>query len=121
MLKPTPIRKSMDGMCALSTSCFPIGPKNSSKRTWIKDKDLYLGDISGYKRVVAAVYLLTDENKKPYIMDCVTGTLYRVSDGSCLSSDTLKLKKFTKEEGLDKLLMKVKSEQYTGGVDENSI
>lgn len=114
MLRPTPIRKSMDGMCALSSSCFPIGPKNSSKKAWIKDKDLYLANISGIERIVALVYIATDVEKKSYFMDCITGTLYKYPDGRCLSSDTLELKKFTKIDGIDKLLMKVKRDQYAG-------
>jgi len=113
MLKPTPIRKSMDGNCALSSSCFPVGTKSSPKRNWLKNKDLYLADISGKSRVVVAAHFITDSFKKTYLMDCITGTLYKL-DGGCLTSDSLRLNKFTKQEGLDKVLMKVKSDQIKG-------
>jgi hypothetical protein len=115
MLKTTPIRKSMDGLSAMTNSCFPSGPKSSTKRDWIRDKDLYLGDISGIERVLTPVYIATDEHKITYLMDAVTGTLYRPRDGKCMSSDRLILKKYERIDGLDKRLMKVKSEQFSGG------
>lgn len=115
MLKTTRIRKSMDGMVAMSSSCFPIGPKSSTKREWIKDKDLYLGYISGIERIVTPVYIATDIHKTPYLMDAITGTLYRQKDKKCMSSDRLVLKKYEKVEGLEKRLMEVKSEQFLGG------
>lgn len=79
------------------------------------DKDLYLGHISGIERIVTPVYIATDMNKTAYFMDAVTGTLYRPRDGKCMSSDRLVLKKYEKIDGLDKRLMKIKSEQFSGG------
>ena len=114
MLKTTPIRKSINGMTAMTNSCFPIGPKNSSKRTWIADKELYLGDISGIERVLVPVYIATDMHKTTYLMDAITGTLYRQKDKKCMSSDQLILKKYGKVDGLNKRLMEVKSEQFAG-------
>jgi len=115
MLKTTSIRKSMDGMSAMTSSCFPIGPKSTTKRDWIKDKVLYLGHISGIERIVTQVYIATDMKKTAYLMDAVTGTLYRPRDGKCMTSDRLVLNKYEQLEGLDKRLMKVKSEQFAGG------
>jgi hypothetical protein len=115
MLKTTSIRKSINGMTAMTNSCFPVGPKNSSKRTWMNDKDLYLGYINEVERVLTPVYIATDEHKITYLMDAITGTLYRQKDKKCMSSDQLVLKKYEKVEGLDKRLMKVKSEQFSGG------
>ena len=114
MLKTTPIRKSINGMTAMTNSCFPIGPKNSSKRTWIADKELYLGNISGMERVLVPVYIVTDMHKTTYLMDAITGTLYRQKDKKCMSSDQLILKKYEKVDGLNKRLMEVKSEQFAG-------
>ena len=114
MLKTTSIRKSINGMTAMTNSCFPIGPKNSSKRTWIADKELYLGDISGIERVLVPVYIATDMHKTTYLMDAITGTLYRQKDKRCMSSDQLILKKYEKVDGLNKRLMEVKSEQFAG-------
>ena len=114
-LKPVGIRKSLTEMCAATFSCFPVGPKGSAKRTWIKDKDLYLADISGTERVVTPVYFLTDMNKTTYMMDAVTGTMFSIKGGRCLSSDHLVMNGYIKTDGLDKRLMKVKSEQYGRG------
>lgn len=107
------VRKSLDGMCALTTSCFPASNnKKSLKKAWVEGKDLYLGNISGIDRVLVAVHIVTDQFKTPIMMDAVTGTLYRIKDGKCYSSDTLHMKKFIKTEGLAEKLIAVKSEQY---------
>jgi hypothetical protein len=114
-LKPIGVRKSISDMCAAAYSCFPVGPKASAKKTWIKGKDLYLADISGTERVVTPVYFLTDMEKTVFMMDAVTGSMFAIKSGRCLSSDRLEMNGFTKVDGLDKRLMKVKSEQYAGG------
>jgi hypothetical protein len=46
-------------------------------------------------------------------MDAVTGTLYRPRDGNCYSSDNLRMKKFTKAEGLAERLLNTNNAQYT--------
>ena len=107
------IRKSLEGMCALTTSCFPANNnKKTVKKAWIEGKDLYLGDISGIERVLVAVHILTDQHKKPLLMDAVTGSLFRPQDGRCYSSYQLHMRKFTKAEGLKERLLKIKSEQF---------
>jgi hypothetical protein len=107
------IRKSINYYCAQAGNCFPTsGNKKATKKKWLEDKELYLGDISGTERVLVAVYILTDEHKKPLLMDAVTGSLYRPKDGRCFSSDTLHMKKFTKAEGLAERLINIKSDQY---------
>ena len=114
MLKTTQIRKSMNGVTAMASSCFPVGPKSSTKKAWIADKELYLGNISGIERVLTPVYIATDEHKTTLLMDAVTGTLYRPRDGKCMTSDKLVLNKYEKVDGLNKRLMEVKSEQFSG-------
>jgi len=107
------VRKSINYYCAQANSCFPTsGNKSATKKKWLEDKDLYLGDISGMERVLVAVHILTDEHKKPLLMDAVTGSLYKPQDGRCYSSDQLHMNKFTKVEGLKDRLMSVKSEQF---------
>ena len=81
----------------------------------MKDKDLYLADISGIERVVTPVYFLTDMHKTTYMMDAVTGSMFHIKGGRCLSSDHLVMNGYIKTDGLDKRLMKVKSEQYGRG------
>jgi hypothetical protein len=107
------IRKSMDGSCALATSCFPASNnKRAVKKAWIEGKDLYLGNISGIDRVLVAVHYVTDHMKTPMMMDAVTGSLFKIKDGRCKTSDSLRMKNFTKAEGLAERLIAVKSEQY---------
>jgi hypothetical protein len=115
-LNPVGIRKSVgtSDMCAAFSSCFPVGPKAATKRNWIKDKELYLADISGTERVVTPVYFLTDENRTVYMMDAVTGSVFTIKEGRCLTSDHLIMIGFKLVDGLDKRLMKIKSGQFSG-------
>ena len=110
-MKTTAIRKSMDGMSAASNSCFPTSAKTTQKIKWLDNKELYKANITSHERVVTPVHFATDIHKKPYLMDCVTGTLYRPDDGSCASSDTLKIIKFTKSDNLKPMLMKIKVQE----------
>jgi len=113
-MNPTYISKWIDGMMAKSYECFPIGPKASSKQAWLEDKDLYFGDISGMERILTPVILDTDMHKKIYLMDAITGTLYKIQGGKCMSSDQLHLKRFRQNNNLANILMKVKGEQLSG-------
>lgn len=107
------IRRSVDGYCALATSCFPASNnKKAVKKAWIEGKDLYLAQVNGVDRVMVASHIVTDPERKPIMMDAVTGTLYRIKDGRCYSSDNLKMKHLTKAEGLSEKLIAIKSEQY---------
>jgi hypothetical protein len=114
-LKAVRVRKSMEAMVAMANSCFPIGPKSSTKKNWIADKELYLGDISGIERILTPVYIATDEHKTTLLMDAITGTLYRPKDGRCKTSDKLVLRKYEKADNLDQRLMKTKSEHFVEG------
>jgi hypothetical protein len=105
----------MDGMVAMTNSCFPIGPKSSTKKAWLAGKELYLADISGIERVVTPVHIATDEHKTTFLMDAITGTLYRPKDGRCKTSDKLVLRKYEKADNLDQRLMKTKSEHFAEG------
>lgn len=107
------VRKSINYYCAQAGNCFPTsGNKSATKKAWMEDKDLYLGEINGVERVLVAVHILTDHHKTPMLMDAVTGSLYRPKDGRCYSSDQLHMRKFTKTEGLKERLLKIKSEQF---------
>jgi len=83
-MNPTYISKSLDGMMAKANDCFPIGPKASSKRAWLQDKELYLGDISGVERVLTPVIIDIDMYKRVYLMDAITGTLFKIQGVSAL-------------------------------------
>jgi hypothetical protein len=48
------------------------------------------------------------------MMDAITGSMFVLKGGRCLSSDHLVMNGFIKTSDLDKRLMKVKSEQYAG-------
>lgn len=107
-MKPLEIRRAFSGPMAMANFCFPLGAKKVTKVKWLDRRNLYLGDVSGNKRILAHVYLLTMEGKKFFLMDAITGTLYRREDGRCATSDQLRLNSFVKRSDLTKKLLKMK-------------
>ena len=106
------IRKSIHANSAQANNCFPTsGNKKSAKKKWAEDKDLYLGNISGAERVLVGVYFLTDYEKKKLMMDAVTGTLFRIKDGKCYSSDQLHMHSYKKVDDALERLLRVKSDE----------
>ena len=113
-MNPTFISKSIDGMMAKANECFPTGTKSSSRKEWLQDKDLYLGDVSGVERVLTPVIIDTDMYKRVFLMDAITGTLFKIQGGKCMTSDQLCLKRFTKTNNLENKLIKVKCQSVGG-------
>jgi len=116
-MKPIRIERSFTGPMAAFNYCFPINARKDAKNKWLDNRILYLGNISGYKRILTHVYLKTMQGKKFFLMDAITGTLYRRNDGRCLTSDNLCLISFTKEHGLNKRLLNMKVVDYVGGLE----
>ena len=114
-MKPLEIRRAFSGPMAMANFCFPLGAKRSTKIKWLQKKNLYLGDVNGNKRILNHVYIPTMQGKKFFMMDAVTGTLYRREDGRCLTSDQLRLNAFVKRNDLDKKLLKMKVNFIEGG------
>ena len=108
------IGKSLDGMMPKANSCFPTTSKPIAKKAWMEGRELYLGDVSGAERVLTPVYFDIDMHKTVYLMDCITGTLFKPKGGKCLTSDQLHLNRFTKQDGLETKLLKIKGFRFMG-------
>jgi hypothetical protein len=104
------IRKSIHANSAQANNCFPASGKKAIKKKWAEEKDLYLGDISGTERVLVASCFATDIERKKIMMDAVTGTLYRIKDGKCYSSDQLHMNSHKKVDGLVERLLQIKGD-----------
>ena len=94
-------------MCADSSSCFPSWQIKSHKIKWLKDCLLYRGITNEGEIVVTPVVIATDMNKTSYMMDCITGSLYK--DGKCKTSDHLYLMDVVETDGLYIQLMESRS------------
>ena len=94
-------------MCADSSSCFPSWQVKSHKLKWLKDCLLYRGITNDGEIVVTPVVIATDMNKTSYMMDCITGSLYK--DGICKTSDHLVLLDVVETDGLYIQLMESRS------------
>ncbi len=90
-------------MCADANSVFPSWQVKRLKVNWINKHQLLRGITNEGDIVVTPVYIATDYRKTPYLMDAITGTLYK--DGKCKTSDYLKLLNVVEQSGLDKELM----------------
>ena len=100
-------------MCADSRSVFPTWQKLSLKKDWLKGKDFSRTITTEGEIITIEVCFDTDYEEKPYIMDCITGTCYK-QDGSCLTSDHLKILSSKKEPYLHLELLATKGQKGIG-------
>jgi len=114
-MKPLEIRRAFSGPMAMANFCFPLGANKPAKIKWLAGRNFYLGDVSGNKRILTHVYLLSMYGKRFFLMDVITGTLYRREDGKCATSDQLRLNSFVKQNDLSKKLLKMKVSFIDGG------
>jgi hypothetical protein len=104
----------MDGMCAQATSCFPSWANKELRKKWLVDRTLLKGILNEGEIILTPVQIATDPNNKKLMMDSITGSLYR-EDGSCYTSDKLKLIGIREEKDLDKVLLGMKCIKALGG------
>lgn len=112
--KMTRVQKSYEAMCATATSCFPTWGQKHLKTNWLINKKLHLGLTNEGKIICLPITIATDHHNKPYMMDAITGSFYR-PDGSCCTSDHIRLISYELKEGLDKKLLAMKSIKALGG------
>jgi hypothetical protein len=106
------IKKAMNYMCADATSVFPAWQVKKLKMSWLKDRQLYRGITNEGNIVVTPCVISTDYNETKYLMDCITGSLYK--DGKCKTSDHLKLLDVVEEDNLQKELLTVRTKALGG-------
>ena len=112
------IRASTDGLCAQATFCFPTWGNKELRKKWLTDRTLLRGILNEGEIILTPVQILTDPKNKTLMMDSVTGSLYR-DDGSCYTSDKLKLIGIRAENNLDKILLSMKAIKALGGASAN--
>ena len=112
------IRVSTDGLCAQSTFCFPSWAGKDLRKKWLVDRILLRGVLNEGEIILTPVQIATDPNNRKLMMDSVTGSLYR-DDGSCYTSDKLKLIGIRAENDLDKVLLSMKAIKALGGSNGN--
>ena len=101
--------------CSVST--YSSISKVDIRKRWIKDRDLFMAELSidgieTCKRIVTPVVIKNIEyptdNKPIYMMDAITGTLYDIATGDCLTSDDIQMIRFTPKKGLGEELFRMK-------------
>lgn len=102
----------MNYLCADASSVFPAWQVKRLKVKWIKNHKLLRGVTNEGNIVVTPCVISTDMYKTKYLMDAITGSLYK--DGRCMTSDHLKLLSVTDEQGLEKELLAARSKALGG-------
>lgn len=95
-----------------STGYISLNQGRASRKKWMEEKELYEATINQYKRIVTPVVPININ--KVYMMDVVTGSMYDIPTGRCLSSDVLVMKEFIKKKGLHKVLLDFKVDKDGG-------
>lgn len=106
------IKKSMTGLCADASSCFPTWQKKPLKVNWLKNRVLYRGITNLGEIICTPVFFGTDEHQIGLMMDAITGTCYK--GNKCCTSDNLELLSYKPEQGLDKELLSMRSNKTLG-------
>lgn len=99
-------------MCADSSSVFPSWQVKRLKVDWIKKHQLLKGITNEGEIVVTPVVIATDYRKTQYLMDAITGSLYKA--GRCKTSDHLKLYQVVEQDGLGQELINKKQKALGG-------
>ena len=106
------IKKSLSEMCADSTSCFPTWQQKPHKLKWLADRLLYKGITNEGEIILTPVTIATDYHATPYMMDAVTGSLYKGKQ--CITSTHLVLESIKDCKGLDKVLLAMRNNKVLG-------
>ena len=102
----------MDGFCADASSVFPTWQVRRLKKQWLENTKLLRGVTNEGEIVLTPVVIGTDHERTNYLMDAVTGTLYK--NNKCKSSDHLVLLDIKDEPYLDVALMAIKMKALGG-------
>ena len=96
--------------CAQALFCFIPNGKRAIKKEWVKTRELYEADTNQGKRIVTPVTILGDELKTIYMMDALTGSLYDIVTGRCLTSSEVRMDDFVMRKNLIDKLLAMKTE-----------
>lgn len=96
-----------------STATYVSVSKADARRRWIKDRDLFMAELEidgtgTFKRVVTPVTIKNVKDSPTYMMDAVTGSLYDMDTGECLTSDHIRMTDFVFRKNLGAELAKLK-------------
>lgn len=125
-MKTTEI-KTVDRNTPCSVNYFIPNGLLKKKKEWLKDKELYEAITNMGPRIVTPVTIYDGRSKKVekeetekvvvqkpkkeptiYLMDAVTGSLYDIPTGQCLTSHVLQMQSFRSRPNLQKKLLELK-------------
>ena len=108
----TTVIKTLDVNTPCSINYFASTGSPAKKREWIKKRELYEADTNYGKRVVTPVTIFG--HTKVFMMDAVTGSLYDIPTGKCLTSHMVYMKGYKKKPKLGKRLLSLTTDIHRG-------
>jgi hypothetical protein len=103
--------KITDSHTPCSINCYPVNGLTKVRKKWLKEHELYEADTNYGPRIMTPVYIaVLEPDSIIYMMDAVTGSLYDIPTGKCLTSSMVYMKGFVPKKGLDKKLLGMRPE-----------
>ena len=109
MMKNLPEIKTVDSKTLCSVNCFSSSGKKEMKTKWIKAHKLFEAKTTLGDRIVTPVTIYGDPTKTPFMMDAITGSLYNIKSGQCLTSSRMQMSGYKSKPDLDKKLLSIKT------------
>lgn len=106
-MTPTTV-KILDPNIPCSIEYFVLAGKLANKKQWLAKHELFEAETNFGLRVVTPVQINDDPQKRIFMMDVITGSLYNRSTGRCMTSNTLYMTKVIPRKGLAERLLKMK-------------
>ena len=108
----TTVIKTVDVNTPCSVNYFTTNGLAKKKREWIKNHELYEAKTNEGNRVVTPVTIFGSPTI--FMMDAVTGSLYDIETGKCLTSSHLYMEDFVYKPNLHKRLLALSVDMHRG-------
>ena len=108
--------KIVDRYTPCSVNYFVVNGLAKKKREWIKTHELYEAKTNMGDRIVTPVTIINgfEALDKVYMMDAITGSIYDIETGKCLTSHEIYMEDFVYKPNLHKKLMAISTYIHRG-------
>jgi hypothetical protein len=100
--------KTVNSKILCSINCFSSEGKTDMKIKWLSTHKLFEAKTNLGNRIVTPVTIDGDPNKTPFMMDAITGSLFNIKSGECLTSSRIQMLGYKSKPNLGKKLLSIK-------------
>jgi len=108
MMEKLPEIKTVNSKTLCSVNYFSSAGKKEMKMKWLSQHKLFEAKTNFGDRIVTPVTIYGDPSKTPLMMDAITGSLYNMKSGECLTSSRLQMLGYKSKPNLGKKLLSIK-------------